>query len=154
MLGVDTPTCVPKIRKRTGEVEKKYALHEEDIVNGKTAVIIDDIIGSGATLVQACQGLRDNGAEEVVVYATHAVLNYPAEENLRKIKARVYTTDTVYHSPEKLKELGITTFPISSIIAEAIKRQHIGESTRELREQGATEIISRGRPRIRDLFNH
>lgn len=144
MVKAPPPECIPKTRDENGSV-KNHANAGDLKVSGKTAVIYDDMIDSCGTLVRACELVRNAGAKEIVIYATHLLLNGPAEENIHKMNARIVGTDSVYHSQEKLSKLGITTLPISYIFAEAIKRQHLGISTRELHTQMAGDIISEGK---------
>jgi len=152
MVGVDVPTCIPKVRSSTGEVSREHGCYDGAVVGGKTAIVIDDMIDTGGTLIQACEGLRGDGATDVAVYATHALLNGNAVQNLREINAQIVTTDTVYHPKENLESLNITCLPISYVVAEAISRQHMGKSTRKLREDDAVDIVARKMPCIRDLL--
>ena len=92
-------------------------------VKGKTCVIVDDIIDSGGTIVNAAKALKDRGAKEVYVYITHGVLS---GEAVKKIKGSVIKnlviTDTIDNN-DKIKNVkNIEVLPISSLMGEAIKR--------------------------------
>ena len=79
-------------------------------VKGKTCIIVDDIIDSGGTIVNAAKALKDRGAKEVYVYITHGVLS---GEAVKKIKGSVIKnlviTDTIDNN-EKLKVLKTLRF--------------------------------------------
>ena len=53
-------------------------------VKGKTCLIVDDIIDSGGTIVNAAKALKERGAKEVHVYVTHGVLSGEAIEKIKK----------------------------------------------------------------------
>ena len=92
-------------------------------VKGQTCIIVDDIIDSGGTIVNAAKALKAKGAKEVFVYITHGVLSGDA---VRKIKNSVIKnlviTDTI-DNLEKIRTVkNIEVLPISGLIGEAIKR--------------------------------
>ena len=91
-------------------------------VKGKTCVIVDDIIDSGGTIVNAAKALKARGARDVYVYITHGVLS---GEAVKKIKGSVIKnlviTDTIDNN--KIKGVkNIEVLPISALMGEAIKR--------------------------------
>ena len=92
-------------------------------VNGKTCVIVDDIIDSGGTIVNAAKALKDRGAKEVYVYITHGVLS---GEAVKKIKGSVIKnlviTDTIDNNNKIKSAENIEVLPISGLMGEAIKR--------------------------------
>ena len=92
-------------------------------VNKKTCIIIDDIIDSGGTIVNAAQALLNRGAREVHVYITHGVLSGEAVEKIRKSKIKnLVMTDTIDNSVKVKKTKNIEVLTISNLLAEAIKR--------------------------------
>jgi len=130
---------IAKTRPEEGEAEV-YGL-SGDSVRGKTAIIIDDIIDSAGTLLKAYELLKKEKVNKVVVYATHLLLNHPAEKRIMKMKdADIIGTDTVWHKEEKLKKLGIKIIPVAPLFAEAIKRKHLAITTRELYEERVISI--------------
>lgn len=141
MVGTDNLSCITKTRSASGKTQN-YGISGGD-VSGKTAVIIDDIIDSAGTLVQAVDLLKSSGVKQVAVYATHLLLNPPAVENIRKLNAKVIGTDTVHHYSSKIKDLGLEILPLSNVFAEVIKRKHFGISTRELYTEEVEEICMR-----------
>ena len=92
-------------------------------VKDKTCVIVDDIIDSGGTIVNAAKALKDRGAKEVYVYITHGVLSGDAVDKIKKsfIKNLVIT-DTIDNYEKTKKAKNIEVLPISSLMGEAIKR--------------------------------
>ncbi|GIR96805.1 MAG: hypothetical protein CM15mP100_0250 [Alphaproteobacteria bacterium] len=58
-------------------------------VKNKTCIIVDDIIDSGGTIVNAVEALKKNGANEVYVFITHAVLSGDAVKKLKAQKLKV-----------------------------------------------------------------
>ena len=65
-------------------------------VQNKTCVIVDDIIDSGGTIVNAAKALKDKGAKEVYVYITHAVLSGDAVNKIKKSQIKkLIITDTI-----------------------------------------------------------
>jgi ribose-phosphate pyrophosphokinase len=88
---------------------------------GKKAIIVDDMISSGETIAVAAEFLKKNGAEEIYVFATHAVFSEKAPQVLQKAAVnKVYVTDTVFVPGEKrFPKLEILS--VSGLIAEDIK---------------------------------
>ena len=92
-------------------------------VKDKTCIIVDDIIDSGGTIINAAKALKDRGAKEVYVYITHGVLSGDA---VKKIKSSVIKnlviTDTIDNGEKVKSAKNIEPVPISSLMGEAIKR--------------------------------
>jgi ribose-phosphate pyrophosphokinase len=99
------------------------------------------MIDSAGTQLKAYEALMREGAKKVVIYATHLLLNGPAEENIKKMNAEIIGTDTFHHSKEKLASLGIKVLPMSKIFGEAIKRKHLGKSTKDLFDPSQAHAI-------------
>ena len=90
-------------------------------VNGKDCVLVDDLIDTGGTIVQACHVLNEAGAKTITVVATHGVLSGNASERLQHCGAReVVLTDTV-PIPEEKRWDGLTVLSIAPLLASAIK---------------------------------
>jgi ribose-phosphate pyrophosphokinase len=98
-------------------------------VEGKKAIIIDDMVDTAGTLTQAAQAVKDNGATEVYAYCTHPVLSGPAVERVKdSVLSALICSDTIplvepAHGSEKFQVLSV-----APLVAEAIKRVHTGES--------------------------
>ena len=92
-------------------------------VKNQTCVIVDDIIDSGGTIVNAAQALKDKGAKDVYVYITHAVLSGDAAEKIEKSKIKkLITTDTIDNSKKIKGSKKIEILSIAPMISEAMKR--------------------------------
>ena len=92
-------------------------------VKDKTCIIVDDIIDSGGTIVNAAKALKGRGAKEVYVYITHGVLSGDAVKKIKNsMIKKLIITDTIDNG-EKVKSVkNIEVLPISSLMGEAIKR--------------------------------
>lgn len=90
-------------------------------VDGRVCLLVDDMIDTGGTIVKAAQALKANGAERVIVAATHAIFSDPAVSRLQDPAIdEVVVTDTVPLPPEKRFE-SLTVLPIAPLLARAIK---------------------------------
>ena len=93
-----------------------------NIVN-KNCVIVDDIIDSGGTIVNAAKALKGKGAKDIYVFITHAVLSGDAVNKIEKSQIKkLITTDTIDNSKKIGKSKKIEVIPIAPMISEAMKR--------------------------------
>src|SRR6201997_2562766 len=84
------------VDKRRVEMDVTEVMHVIGDVNGRTCLILDDIIDTAGTLVKTCQALLDAGARQVYACATHAVLSGPAIERIGTSKlTEVVVTNTI-----------------------------------------------------------
>ena len=101
-------------------------------VEGKKAVIFDDEISTGGTLVEAAEELLSFGATEVSAGIVHPVLVGNAVEKLANSKlSELVVTNSLPVPPEKKLDR-ITVLSVAPLFAEAIKRIHEGESVSAL----------------------
>ncbi len=92
-------------------------------VKGKTCIIVDDIIDSGGTIVNAAKALKDRGAKEVYVYITHGVLSGEAVKKIKNsVIKNLVITDTIDNMNRVKGAKNIEVLSISSLMGEAIKR--------------------------------
>ena len=92
-------------------------------VKGKTCIIVDDIIDSGGTIVNAVEALKKNGATDVYVFITHAVLSGDAVKKIKNSNIKkLIITDSIDNSQKIKNNNKIEVLSISSLMAEAIKR--------------------------------
>ena len=90
-------------------------------VEGRSCVLVDDMIDTGGTIAKAVQVVLDAGAKDVIVAATHGVLSGPAVDRLSTCGAReVVVTDTL-PIPESKRFENLTVLPIAPLLARAIK---------------------------------
>ncbi len=111
------------IDKRRSKPGKSKVMNIIGNVKGKSCIIVDDIIDSGGTIVNAAKALKENGALNVYVFITHAVLSKDAVDKIKKSKVdRLIITDTIDNSQKIKNNKKIHVLSISSLMAEAIKR--------------------------------
>jgi ribose-phosphate pyrophosphokinase len=102
-------------------------------VQGKVAILLDDMIDTAGTLTQAANALVDKGASRVFAYATHAVLSGPAVERIQKSPIEeVVVTDTIPLAPAAQGLAKITQLPTARLFAEAVKRIYNADSLSSL----------------------
>lgn len=93
-------------------------------VKGKDAIIIDDIIDTGGTVIKTAQALKDNGAKDVYVGCTHGVLSPPAVQRIKDSPVKeLIVTNTIPLGKEKAINK-IKCLSVASLLGEAIKRTH------------------------------
>ena len=111
------------IDKRRPSPGKSQVMNVIGNVNGKNCIIVDDIIDSGGTIVNAAQALINRGAKEVHVYITHGVLSGEAVNKIKKSKIKkLVITDTIDNSDKIRNTSNIEVLTISNLLGEAIKR--------------------------------
>jgi ribose-phosphate pyrophosphokinase len=102
-------------------------------VQGKIAVLLDDMIDTAGTLTQAANALVDKGATRVFAYATHAVLSGPAVERIAKSPIEeVVVTNTIQFAPAAQACHKIRALSVAPLLAEAIRRIHCADSLSSL----------------------
>ena len=123
-LGADL-AILNKDRPAQQVAEISYVIGD---VAGKTAVLVDDIIGTAGTLKAAAQAVHNAGARRVYAAATHALLTGSAVERLRNSPLQeIIVTDTV-DQPLVKRLPNMTVLSVSLLLGEAISRIHTGES--------------------------
>ncbi|MBU2489586.1 MAG: ribose-phosphate pyrophosphokinase [Proteobacteria bacterium] len=121
---------VDKRRLAPNQAEAMNVIGE---VDGKVAIILDDMADTAGTLTQAAQALMQRGAAEVHAYVSHPVLSGPAVERIgaSAIKTLV-VTNTIPLSPAATELDKIRVLSIASLVGEAIIRSHRGDSVSSL----------------------
>ena len=111
------------VDKRRPAPGKSVVMNVIGNVKGKTCIIVDDIIDSGGTVVNAAKILKQRGARDVHVYVSHGVLSGDAVEKIRKSQIKnLVITDTIDNSQKVKKAKNIEILTISNLVGEAIKR--------------------------------
>ena len=111
------------IDKRRPTPGKSEVMNIVGSVKNKNCVIVDDIIDSGGTIVNASKALREKGAKDVYVYITHAVLSGEAIHKIEKSQIKkLITTDTIDNSKKIGKSKKIEIISLAPMISEAMKR--------------------------------
>ena len=90
-------------------------------VAGRSCILVDDMIDTGSTIVSAARQLKNAGAADVIVVATHGILSGPAIDRLKNAPINeVVLTNTLPIPPEKQID-GMTVLSIAPLIARAIR---------------------------------
>ena len=102
-------------------------------VEGRTCILVDDMVDTAGTLCQAANALKERGATQVIAYITHPVLSGPAVQNIENSTLdELVVTDTIPLSAEALKCDRIRQLTISQLLAETIRRVSSEESVSSL----------------------
>ncbi len=121
------------IDKRREEPNVAAAMHIIGDVKGKTAVILDDMVDTGGTLVQAAQALTQNGAEHVYACCVHPVLSGNAIKRIEESTIESLVVTNTVPLNEKASECSkIKVVSVSEILGEAIKRVYYSRSVSSL----------------------
>jgi ribose-phosphate pyrophosphokinase len=128
---IDAPLAiVDKRRERPNESEVMNIIGE---VSGQTCILIDDIIDSGGTLVNAAEALLEKGAVEVYAYITHGVLSGGAVSRITSSKMKeLVITDSILPTEAVRAAHNIRILPIAPLLGEAIARTSTEESVSSL----------------------
>ena len=111
---------IDKRRPAPGKSEVMNILGD---VKNKTCIIVDDIIDSGGTIVNAVNALKKSGANEVYVFISHGVLSGDASKKIKNSKIKkLIVTDTIDNTKKIHNNNKIEVLSISSLMSEAIKR--------------------------------
>ena len=102
-------------------------------VEGKTCVLVDDIVDTAGTLCAAANALKERGAQKVVAYCTHPVLSGAAIDNVtRSLLDELVVTDTIALSQAARGCPKIRQLSVAELLAETIRRVAFGESVSSL----------------------
>jgi ribose-phosphate pyrophosphokinase len=107
-------------RRVKGEINTVEAKEVVGKVEGRTCVLVDDMIDTGGTLVAAAEQLVEQGASQVCAAATHGVLSGPAIDRIKNsVITKVVVTNTLPLPPEKQIDK-LEVLSVAQIIADAI----------------------------------
>lgn len=121
---------VDKRRERPGESEVMNVIGE---VDGHICVLVDDIVDSGGTLINAAEALLTQGAREVYAYISHGVLSGGAVSRIANSRLReLVITDSIQATDAVKAVANIRLLPIAPLIGEAIHRTAVEESVSSL----------------------
>ena len=102
-------------------------------VDGKTCVLVDDIVDTAGTLCAAAAALKERGARKVVAYCVHPVLSGAAIGNIENSQLdQLVVTNTLPLRPEAQSCAKIRQLPVAELLAETIRRIAFGESVSSL----------------------
>jgi ribose-phosphate pyrophosphokinase len=117
------------IDKRRPEANVAEIMNIIGDVEGRTCVLVDDMVDTAGTLCHAAAALKDRGAKSVVAYCTHPVLSGPAIDRL-KVSAidELVVSDTIPLSAAAQKSGRVRQLTIAGLLAESIRRVNNEES--------------------------
>lgn len=121
------------IDKRRSAANVSEVMHIIGDVDGRTCIIVDDMIDTAGTLCQAAAALKAHGAGDVYATATHPVLSGPALERINESDLKEVLVCNTIPTEEKVKNCSrLRTISVANILAEAIRRIHGDESVSSL----------------------
>ena len=121
------------IDKRRPKANVSEIMHIIGDVNGRTCVLIDDLVDTAGTLCHAAAALKKHGAIKVVAYCTHAVLSGSALNNINASELdELVVTDTIPLSQLAIESGKIRQLSVAEMLAETIRRMAVGESVSSL----------------------
>ncbi|MGR9092416.1 MAG: ribose-phosphate diphosphokinase [Gammaproteobacteria bacterium] len=117
---------IDKRRPRANEAQVMNIIGD---VEGRTCVLVDDMVDTAGTLCKAAAALKDHGARQVVAYCTHAVLSGNAIKNItQSVLDELVVTDTIPLTDEARACKTIRQLTVAELIGESINRMNGGQS--------------------------
>jgi ribose-phosphate pyrophosphokinase len=140
---IDAPlSIVDKRREKAGEVAEMTVIGN---VEGRTCLIVDDIVDTAGTLCKAADVLMENGAKEVHSYITHGVLSGPAVDRITKsVMKNLVITDTIEATDAVAKAPNIRIVQTAPMFAQAILNTWSGTSVSSLFSTESLSAIYEG----------
>src|SRR5438874_11537588 len=130
MLGGEI-CIIDKLRKSGTETKAAHIIGD---VEGKNVMMVDDMITTAGTVTEACKALREHGAKEIYISATHGVFAPPAMERLKNCDfTKIAVTDTIPigNRADAIKDR-LQVLSVAELLGEAIHRIHHNESVSAL----------------------
>ena len=121
------------IDKRRSGPGKSEVMNVIGNVKNKTCIIIDDLVDSGGTIVNAASALKSKGAKDVYAYVVHGVLTGEAVKKINKSKIKRFVTSNSIFNDKKIgRSAKFQIINVGTLLAEAIKRISISKSVSKL----------------------
>lgn len=134
---LDAPLAIIDKRRESETATKVMNLIGD--VKGRNVVIVDDLISTGGSLVEAAVALKEFGAEDIYACVVHPVLAGPAIERLEASVIKEFITSDTITVPENKRTKKITVLSVAPLLAEAIKRIHKNASISSLFANASVE---------------
>lgn len=122
---LQTPLAVIEKHRQTHLRDQLEVLSVSGEVKGETAIILDDIISTGGTIIESANVLKRASARKIIVCATHAVFANDALANLEKSSIdKIFVTDSIAQNWQKSRETGkIEVVSCANLIADCLKQE-------------------------------
>ena len=128
---LNTPLAIIDKRRPAANVAEVVNIIGD--VKGRDAIIVDDMIDTAGTLTAAARAIMDQGANSVSACCTHALLSGPALERIHDSPlSKLVVTNTIPHRKEVRESPKIQIVSVAGMLAEAVKRIHVGDSISSL----------------------
>ncbi len=101
-------------------------------VEGRTCILVDDMVDTGGTLANAVHALKERGARQVFAAATHALLSGSAKEKLAAAPLEEFVVTNTIQIPEERCFEGMKVLSVAGLFAQAIQHIHLNESVSQL----------------------
>ncbi|MEU8876200.1 ribose-phosphate diphosphokinase [Streptomyces javensis] len=125
-------------KRRDPDVANQVTVHEVvGDVRGRVCVLVDDMIDTGGTICAAAEALFANGAEDVIVTATHGVLSGPAADRLKNSKVSEFVFTNTLPTPNEVELDKVTVLSMAPTIARAVQEVFEDGSVTSLFEEQA-----------------
>ncbi|MGZ3418851.1 MAG: ribose-phosphate pyrophosphokinase [Polyangiales bacterium] len=121
------------VDKRRERANVSEVMHVIGDVEGKTCILVDDMVDTAGTLTNAATALKKNGAAKVYAVATHGVLSGPAIDRIKESVIEELVVTNTIPLTQAAKDSGkVRQLSVASLLAEAIKRIHHSDSVSSL----------------------
>ena len=128
----DSPISAEQVAARTTayddvriDGEAVYWLESRPQEDGRTALVVDDMVDTGGTLAKVAHALTEAGAREVLASASHAVLSGKALERIEESPlSKLIVTDSIPLSDEKRRSPKMVVLSIAELMGKAIRNIH------------------------------
>ena len=124
---LDAPLAIIE-KRRVGNLDRAEVMNVIGDVRDRRAIIVDDEIDTGGTLLEVTRALQREGVEEIYACATHGVLSEPAVDRIAASGLQEVVLADSIPLPMEKRLPQITTLSVAPLIGEAIRRIHRGES--------------------------
>ena len=124
---LDVPIAIVE-KHRVGNEDRVEVANIIGDVDGKTALIIDDEIGTGGTVVAAADALKEHGAEEIYCCVTHPVFSGDASRILMDSVVQEFVVTDTLELPAEKQDSKVKVLSVASLLGEGIHRIHSGLS--------------------------
>ena len=119
-------------KRRVGNRDAREAVTLIGDVEGKDVIIVDDLIDTAGSIMEAVHLVKQKGARDIYLSFAHAILSDPAVDRLKDLPIKeIVFTDTLPIPEEKMLP-NMTILTVSELLGEVIVRSHEGRSVGEL----------------------